>query len=165
MIEEVAEGVENLGFGDARRLGDLQDRFAAPVERDHVADGHAQAVNHWLAAADAFEPDDVGVFGLPSRPMRLPPKKGSFFLRQCNRRRRAGTGGGEKSGIGTPCRPAASAFFPPAPGLLVPKLRLGTPSAKLRFALPRSPREGEAKQSFASTIPKQSLGTRAQVTI
>jgi hypothetical protein len=36
MVGEVAEGVEDLGLGDAQRLGDLQDRFAAPVQRNPV---------------------------------------------------------------------------------------------------------------------------------
>ena len=53
-------------------------------------------------------------------------------------------------------RPSAPSFgaLPPPP---VPKLRLGTPSAKLRFA---SRQELDAKRSFATSRPKQSLGTR-----
>ena len=64
VVEEVAQGVEDLGLGDAQRLGDLQDGFAAAVQRDHVADGHAPPVDHGLAAADAREPDDVRMLGL-----------------------------------------------------------------------------------------------------
>jgi hypothetical protein len=64
MVEEVAERVEDLGLGDAQRLGDLQDGFAAPVQRDHVADGHPQPVDYGFAAADAFQPDDVRMLGL-----------------------------------------------------------------------------------------------------
>jgi hypothetical protein len=63
MVEKVAQRVENLGLADAQRLGDLQDRFAAPVQGSDVADGHAQAVDQGLAAADAFEADDVRMFG------------------------------------------------------------------------------------------------------
>src|SRR5262245_8475530 len=58
MVEEVAERVEDLGLGDAQRLGDLQDRFAAPVQRDHVADGHPQPVDDGLAPANVREPHD-----------------------------------------------------------------------------------------------------------
>jgi hypothetical protein len=64
MVEEVAEGVEDLGFGDAQRFGDIQYRFTLSVQCDHVADGHPQTVNHRLAAADAFEPDDMRIRGL-----------------------------------------------------------------------------------------------------
>jgi hypothetical protein len=59
MIEEVAQGVEDLSLGQAQGLGDLQDRFATPMKRDDVTDGYLQAVDHGLAAADAFQPDDV----------------------------------------------------------------------------------------------------------
>jgi hypothetical protein len=64
MVEEVAQGVEDLGLGNAEGLGNLQDRFAAPVQRGHVADGHPQAVDDGLAAANAWEADDVRVLGL-----------------------------------------------------------------------------------------------------
>src|SRR5690348_7190736 len=43
---------------------------------------------------------------------------------------------------------------------LVPKLRLGTRSAKLRFASASLTPDASAKQSFAKTVPKQSLRTR-----
>jgi hypothetical protein len=39
MIEEIAERVEDLSLGDTERLGDLEDRFAAPVQRNDVANG------------------------------------------------------------------------------------------------------------------------------
>jgi hypothetical protein len=39
VVEEVAQRVEDLA-SVMPRLGDLQDRFALPVQRDHVADGH-----------------------------------------------------------------------------------------------------------------------------
>ncbi len=48
----------------------------------------------------------------------------------------------------------------PRSQILVPKLRLGTPSAKLRFAAPSTVGQADAKQSFAKKVPKQSLGTR-----
>jgi len=64
MIEEVAERVEDLSLGDAQDLGDIENRFAALMQRDHVTDGHAQPIDHRLAAADAFQPDNVGVLGL-----------------------------------------------------------------------------------------------------
>jgi hypothetical protein len=64
MIEEVTKRVEDLGLGDAQSLGDIENRFAALMQRDHVTDTHAQSVDHRLAAADAFEPDYVGVLGL-----------------------------------------------------------------------------------------------------
>jgi hypothetical protein len=51
MVEEVAKGVENLGLGDAQRLGDLKDGFALPMKRDHVPDGHTQPIDHRLADA------------------------------------------------------------------------------------------------------------------
>jgi hypothetical protein len=64
MIEEVTERVEDLSLGDAQGLGDIEDRFAALMQRDHVTDCHAQPVDHRLAAADAFQTDNVGVLGL-----------------------------------------------------------------------------------------------------
>jgi hypothetical protein len=64
MVEEITQRVEDLGLGNAQGLGDVEDRFALLMERDHVPDGHAQSINHRLAAADAFQPDDVRVFGL-----------------------------------------------------------------------------------------------------
>src|SRR5579884_3960041 len=48
----------------------------------------------------------------------------------------------------------------PLRSFLVPKLCLGTLSAKLRFALPSMAGQADAKQSFAKAVPKQSLGTR-----
>jgi hypothetical protein len=66
MVEEVAQGVEDLSLGDAQRLGDLQDGFATPVQRGHVADRHPQAIDHGLAAADAREPNNVRMLGLDS---------------------------------------------------------------------------------------------------
>jgi hypothetical protein len=64
MVEEVAKGVENLGFGDAQRLGDLQDSLAAPVQCDHMTDGHAQPIDHRLTAAYTLKPDDVRMLSL-----------------------------------------------------------------------------------------------------
>jgi hypothetical protein len=64
MIEEVAQGVEDLGLGDVQGLGDLQDRFAAPVKRGHVAHGHSQPINDGLASANAIEANDVRMFRL-----------------------------------------------------------------------------------------------------
>ena len=64
MIEEIAEGVEDLGLSDAQCLGDLQDRLALPVQRDHVTNAHAQPVDYRLTAADAFESDNVRMLGL-----------------------------------------------------------------------------------------------------
>jgi hypothetical protein len=63
VIEEVTQRVENLSLGDAQRLGDVENRFAPLMQGDNVADGHPQAVNHWLTPANAFEANDVGVFG------------------------------------------------------------------------------------------------------
>jgi hypothetical protein len=64
MIEEVAEGVENLGLGNAQGLGDLQDRFAAPVQRGHVAHGHSQPINDGLASANAVGANNVRMLRL-----------------------------------------------------------------------------------------------------
>lgn len=61
VVEEVAQRVEDLGLGDAQRLGDLQGRLAEPVQRDDMADRHPQPVDHGFAAADAFQPNDVRV--------------------------------------------------------------------------------------------------------
>ena len=52
MIEEIAERVEDLCLGDAERLGDLEDRVAAPVQRDHLAHGNSQPVDDRLPSAD-----------------------------------------------------------------------------------------------------------------
>ena len=64
MIEEVAQRVENLGLGDAQVLGDLDDRFAAPVQRSNMACGNSEPVNDVLASANAIEPNDVGMLRL-----------------------------------------------------------------------------------------------------
>src|SRR5436305_14183105 len=66
VVEEVAQRVEDLGLGDAQRLGDLHGRLAEPVQRDDMANRHAQAVDDGFAAADAFQQDDVLVFGFDS---------------------------------------------------------------------------------------------------
>jgi hypothetical protein len=64
VVEEVTQRVEDLGLRDAEGFGDFENSFAPLVQRNHVADGHAQAVDQWLAAADAFATNDVWVFGL-----------------------------------------------------------------------------------------------------
>jgi hypothetical protein len=64
MIEEVAERVEDLGLGDAQRFGNFHNRFAVPMQRNDVADSHAQSIYQRLTAADAFETDDVRMLGL-----------------------------------------------------------------------------------------------------
>jgi hypothetical protein len=61
MIEEVAQRVEHLGLGDAQGLGNLENRFTAPVQRRNVPDRHAQPIDHGLTAADALKADDVRV--------------------------------------------------------------------------------------------------------
>ncbi len=61
MIEKVAERVEDLCLGDAERLGDLQDRLAAPVQCDHVALGNPQPVNDGLASAYSIKASNMGV--------------------------------------------------------------------------------------------------------
>ncbi len=66
MIEEVAQRVEDLGLGDAQRLGDLQDRFAAPVQRGHVAHGNSQPVNDGLASAYPIKANNVGMLRFDS---------------------------------------------------------------------------------------------------
>jgi len=64
MIEEVAQRMEDLCLGDTQRLGNLQDRFAAPVQRDHVADGNAQPVNDGLTSAYSIEANNMGMLRL-----------------------------------------------------------------------------------------------------
>ena len=64
VVEKIAQGVEHLGLGDAQRLGTIDNRFALPAQRNHVAHGHAQAVDDRLAAANSFQAHDVRVFGL-----------------------------------------------------------------------------------------------------
>jgi hypothetical protein len=64
MVEEVTERVENLGLRQSQGLGDLGNRFAKLMERRHVSDSDAQAVNHRLAAANAFQPNDMGTLSL-----------------------------------------------------------------------------------------------------
>ena len=56
MIEEIAERVADLCLGDAERLGDLEDRFATPVQRDDVAHGNSQPVDDRLPSADPITP-------------------------------------------------------------------------------------------------------------
>ncbi len=63
MVAVIAERVEHLRVGDAQGLRDVVDGLAALVQRGDVAHRHAQAVDHGLAAAYSFEPDDVRVFG------------------------------------------------------------------------------------------------------
>src|SRR5262245_47872008 len=64
VVEEVAKRVEHLGLRDAQGLSDVEDRFAALVQRNDVANRHTQAVDHRFAPADAFEAHDVWVLGL-----------------------------------------------------------------------------------------------------
>ena len=64
MIEEIAQRVEDLGLGDLQVLGDLQDRFAAPMRRSDMAHGNSQPVNDGLASANAIKANDVGVLRL-----------------------------------------------------------------------------------------------------
>src|SRR6516162_5120511 len=81
MVEEITQRVENLRLGDAQRLGDIQDRFALPMQRHDVANGHTQAIDYRLAAADAFEANDMRMFGLHS----LWHAHSSSFFHQCSR--------------------------------------------------------------------------------
>jgi hypothetical protein len=66
MIEEVAERVEDLRLGNSESLGNVNDRFATLMQRNHVADSHPQPVNDRLASANALQPDDVRMFGFHS---------------------------------------------------------------------------------------------------
>jgi hypothetical protein len=63
-----SQGVEDLGLGNPQGLGDLQDRFAAPVQRGHVAHGHAQPINDGLASANAIEANNVAVLRVDGQP-------------------------------------------------------------------------------------------------
>src|SRR5687767_2127006 len=64
VVEEVAQGMDDLGFGEVEGGRYLRDRFAQEIEGGHVPNGDAQTVNERLAAANAFPADDVGVLGL-----------------------------------------------------------------------------------------------------
>src|SRR5437879_3020532 len=64
MVEEVAKRVEDLSLAYAQGLGDIENRFTALMQRDHMTNGYAQPIDHRLAAADALQPDNVGVLGL-----------------------------------------------------------------------------------------------------
>jgi hypothetical protein len=64
MVAEVTERAKNLGLGQSQGLGDSGNRLAALMKRGHVPDRYAQAVDHWLAAADAFDPDNVRMLRL-----------------------------------------------------------------------------------------------------
>jgi hypothetical protein len=64
MVEEVAERVENLGLGEAQSLRDVGNGLPTLMEGGDMTNCHAQAVNDRLAAADAWEADDMWVLGL-----------------------------------------------------------------------------------------------------
>ena len=64
VVEVVAQRVEHLGFGQVQGLGNVRDRFAALVQRGHVANRDAQAVNHRLTATNTLVSDDVRMFRL-----------------------------------------------------------------------------------------------------
>jgi hypothetical protein len=71
MVGEVAERVENLGFGDAQGRGNVGNWLPAMVKSRDVTHGHSQAVDYRLAPAQAFEPNDMWVLGL--NVLRHPP--------------------------------------------------------------------------------------------
>jgi hypothetical protein len=64
VVKEIAQRMEHLGLGDPQGLGDVENGIALTVERDYVPDRDTKAVDDWFAAADAFQADDVGMFGL-----------------------------------------------------------------------------------------------------
>jgi len=64
MVAEVTQGVEDLRLGDSQGIRDGGNGFALLMQRDHVAHAHPQSVNHRLAAANACQANNVGVFGL-----------------------------------------------------------------------------------------------------
>jgi hypothetical protein len=64
MVEEVTERVENLGLSQSKCFGDVRNWFAAQMKRGNVANGHPQTVNYWLAATQAFEPDNMRMVSL-----------------------------------------------------------------------------------------------------
>src|SRR5260370_31949754 len=64
MVEEVTERVENLGLSQTQGLDNVGNRLAALMKGRDVADGHAQAVDYRLPAADAFEPANMRMLSL-----------------------------------------------------------------------------------------------------
>src|SRR5437867_4448020 len=61
MIEEIAQGVEDLGFAQTQCQGDLLNCFPALVKRSDVPDGDAQAVDDRFAPAHSFEAENMWV--------------------------------------------------------------------------------------------------------
>src|SRR5262245_55996805 len=64
MIAEVTERVENLGLRQSQGFGALGNRLATLMKHRHVSDRDAQAVDHRLAATDAFTANDMGMLCL-----------------------------------------------------------------------------------------------------
>jgi hypothetical protein len=63
MVEEVTEGVEDLGFRDPQGLGDLEDRLATPVQRNYLTHSYPQPIDHRLATADVRDAHDMWMLG------------------------------------------------------------------------------------------------------
>jgi hypothetical protein len=64
MIEKIAQSVKDLRLGQPQGLSNIDDYFATLVKRHHMPHGHAQAVDHWLPAADPGYVHNVRMFCL-----------------------------------------------------------------------------------------------------
>jgi hypothetical protein len=67
VVEEVAEGVKDLGLGEVQGFRHLMDGFTAQVQRGHMPHGDPQTVDDGFASANAFQANDVRMFGLDDR--------------------------------------------------------------------------------------------------
>jgi hypothetical protein len=63
VIEEITQPVKNLRFGEIQCIGNFKDRLALKIERGHVPDCDAQAIDDWLASTYAFQANNVRVLG------------------------------------------------------------------------------------------------------
>jgi hypothetical protein len=63
VVEELAEGVKDLGLGEVRSFRHLVDGFAAQVQRGHMPHGDPQTVDDRFATTNAFQAYDVRMFG------------------------------------------------------------------------------------------------------
>src|SRR5437868_4167755 len=64
MIGEVAKRVEDLGLAQSQRFRDVSNSFSALMERDHMPDRYAEAIDDGLASANPRMAHNMRVLGL-----------------------------------------------------------------------------------------------------
>jgi hypothetical protein len=63
VIEEVAQSVKDLSLREVQGVGNFLDGFALEVKRSHVAHADPQTVDNRFAPTNAFQANNVRMFG------------------------------------------------------------------------------------------------------